>query len=252
MPREDGEVDVEGLDVECEVRRGLARVEHHERTHRAGTTHQLGHGIDEPQHVGDVREGQHPGAGAEHLVGGVEPERAVVVDRDEPQGRARAGGQLLPGEQVGVVLHLGDDDLVAGTEPEGLRRVAAAAEARVRERVGDEVERLGGVGGPDDLVVGRADEAGDRGPGVLEQLGGLGGQRVCAAVHRRVGAPRSTRARRPARRAASATSPPSRDTRGGDRSSWSTGWGSPRAVGGRRRRRGRCRRRAAPRSRWMR
>ena len=60
----------------------------------------------------------------------------------------------LPRDEVGVVLHLGQDDRVA------------AGDVAPAPRVGDEVDRLGRVAGEDDLVaVGGVDEAADLGPG---------------------------------------------------------------------------------------
>ena len=61
---------------------------------------------------------------ADELGGVVEPERAVVVERDDPQGRPGARGELLPRDEVGVVLHLGRDDLVARARA-GSARAAA-------------------------------------------------------------------------------------------------------------------------------
>ena len=116
----------------------------------------------------------------------VHPQRAVVVDRDVAEGRAGAGGQFLPRDQVGVVLHLGGDDLIARADAKRLGFLAAASEARVREGVGDQVEGLGRVCRPDDFVIGCPDEAGNPAAGILEALGCERGQRVRATVHRRV------------------------------------------------------------------
>ena len=61
-------------------------------------------------------------------------------------------GHDVPRHDVGVVLHLRDDDDVAG------------GEVRTAPRLGDEVEGLGGVLGEHDLVgVAGVDEAGDLG-----------------------------------------------------------------------------------------
>ena len=49
-------------------------------------------------------------------VGQVEP--AVVGQPEPAQRRAGAAAQLLPRHQVGVVLHLGHDDLVARADDE--------------------------------------------------------------------------------------------------------------------------------------
>ena len=82
---------------------------------------------------------------------------------------------MVPRHDVGVVLHVGEHDDVAGGE------VGPAP------RLGDEVERLGGVLREHDLVgVAGVDEAGDLGPGRLVGVGGLGGEAVGAAVDRGV------------------------------------------------------------------
>ena len=69
-----------------------------------------------------------------------------------------------------MVLHDGDDDLVAGLQHRG------------REALGDQVERLAGVAGEDDFVgLGGADEVGDLLADLSDGIGGLDGQRVQAA-----------------------------------------------------------------------
>ena len=77
----------------------------------------------------------------------VEAQDAVVGDRDELEVAVLLLDEELPRNEVGVVLHLGQDDRVA------------PADVPAAPRVGDEVDRLGGVAGEDDLVaVGRVDE----------------------------------------------------------------------------------------------
>jgi hypothetical protein len=74
-----------------------------------------------------------------------------------------------------VVLHLGDDDAVAGIQ------------AGRAPGAGDEVDGLGGVTDEDDLApVGGAHVVGDRRPGALVGRGRLGGEGVRAAVDVRV------------------------------------------------------------------
>ena len=69
-----------------------------------------------------------------------------------------------------MVLHDGDDDLVARLEDRG------------RKALGDQVERLARVAGEDDLVgLGGADDVGDLLAHLRDGLGGLDGQRVQAA-----------------------------------------------------------------------
>ena len=80
----------------------------------------------------------------------------------------------LPRHDVGVVLHLGGDDHVALAD---LQRTA-----RPRQRVGHQVERLGGVLGEDHLVAtGRVDERRHPVAALLERLGRLRTQRVHGA-----------------------------------------------------------------------
>ncbi len=80
-------------------------------------------------------------------------------------------GQLLPGDDVGVVLHLGEHDAITGGD------VGRAPGA------GDEVDRLGRVAHEGDLAaVGRAEVVGDRRAGALVGGGRLGRHRVGAAM----------------------------------------------------------------------
>ena len=82
-----------------------------------------------------------------------------------------------------MVLHLGDHNLVAGAQGEPCGRSTGARQGRVQERVAEQVQALGGVGGPDDLVGPRAQEGRERFAGILEGLRGLDSQRVGTAVH---------------------------------------------------------------------
>lgn len=69
-----------------------------------------------------------------------------------------------------MVLHDGDDDLVARFEDRG------------RKALGDQVERLARVAGEDDLVgLGGADEVGDLLADLRDGVGGIDGQRVQSA-----------------------------------------------------------------------
>ena len=97
-------------------------------------------------------------------------------DRHVAQPSALLLAQDLPGDDVGVVLHLGDEHLVA------LADVAPAP------RVGHQVDRLGGVEGEDRARRLPVDESGDALARALEGVGRLARQLVDAAVDRRVGA----------------------------------------------------------------
>ncbi len=130
-------------------------------------------------------DGEDLGALGQQVVEAVQVERALTVDRDPAQRRPGAPGELLPRHEVGVVLHLGDEDLVTRAQHEAVV-LRALGRRGVGERVGDEVDRLGGVLGEDDLVGRRADERRDGRAGRLEVVGRLLGELVRPAVHRRV------------------------------------------------------------------
>ncbi|BCT75457.1 hypothetical protein SCMU_12990 [Sinomonas cyclohexanicum] len=149
VPGEGREVDAEAAEGEGHVGRGLARVEDGEGADLAREGHELGHGRDGAEHVRRVGKRDHPGTRADDLLRDVHAEPAGVVDRDPPQGRPGAEGELLPRDEIRVVLERRHDDLVPGPDRERLDRVPSTAalgpDGGVSERVGDEVQRLGGV-----------------------------------------------------------------------------------------------------------
>jgi hypothetical protein len=115
------------------------------------------HAVEQPVEVGEV-------------------ELGVVGQRDPAQLEVALGGELLPRDDVGVVLELGQHHRVAGSEVGGA------------PGPGDEVDRLGRVLREHDLVRARGtDETGDLGPGALHGVGRGLGERVRGAVHVRMG-----------------------------------------------------------------
>ena len=110
--------------------------------------------------------------GVEKLLELVHQEVAVVVDRRPLEHRALAFPQEVPRDDVGVVLHDRQDDLVALLQP-----LAA-------EGVGDQVDRLGGIAGEDDLFgAAGIEEAAHLFARALVGLGRRIGEIVQAAVH---------------------------------------------------------------------
>ena len=95
------------------------------------------------EHVGHVGDRNHLGARRQQLLEFVDEEIALVVDRRPFDHRAVALAQEMPRHDVGMVLHDREHDLVARLDP------------LARERVGDEIDRLGGVAGEDDLFGAR-------------------------------------------------------------------------------------------------
>ncbi len=141
--------------------------------HRASD---VGHRVDGAEHVGDMHHARdlHP-AVREQRRQRRKVQLAARHDRDETQLGALLLGDQLPRNQIGVMLHLGQQDRVAGAQ------VGAAPRLR------DQVDRLGAVLGEDDFAGrGRADERRDPAPRVLVGLGRLLGDLVDAAMDVRV------------------------------------------------------------------
>ena len=64
------------------------------------------------QHVGDLGDRHQPRAVIEQCVELLELQRPVNVERNDPQLRANALAEHLPRHDIGVVLHLGDDNII--------------------------------------------------------------------------------------------------------------------------------------------
>ena len=73
-------------------------------------------GIDRAQRVRDVRYGNDFGPRSQQLLEVLEQQLAAVVDWRNPQPCALLFAQDLPGHDVGVMLHGGDEHFVAGVE----------------------------------------------------------------------------------------------------------------------------------------
>ena len=171
VTRERVEIGAEGLDVDRDVRHGLGPVDQDERAGRVGHLDHLGDRVDRAQRVRHVGEGDELGLEPEQHLEDVEAKDAVIGDRDELEVAVALLDEELPRDEVGVVLHLGQDDGVAPVD------VGAAP------GIGDEVDRLGGVAGEDQLVaVGRVDEPGDAHTRRLVGRGRLLADRVDPAV----------------------------------------------------------------------
>ncbi|MNN38449.1 hypothetical protein D3C81_1524460 [compost metagenome] len=168
------------LNVRRRMNRALAAIDQHPRAGRVGQAGDLCNRVDGAQNVGHMGDGDDLGLRPQQSGEGFHVQRAIVRNRRPFQHRALALAQQVPRHDVGVVLHLGDDDLVAGFD--------AQADA-----VGDQIDRLGAALGPDDVLGrGRVQEAGDDLARRLERLGRLVRQGMqapvdvgVAALHRR-------------------------------------------------------------------
>ena len=143
VPGEGQEVGAQLDDVDRHVRHALRRVDQDQRAGVVRQAGDLGDRVDGAEGVADVADGDQLRSPRQSGAQVVEIEPAVIGDADVLEARPGLGRQLLPGDQVGVVLHLGRQDQVAG------------ADVRAAPAVGDQVDRLGRVAHEDDLALAR-------------------------------------------------------------------------------------------------
>ena len=177
MRRDGEEVAPERLHVDRPVRRGLRGVDDHDRALPVRPGDELLDRVDRAERVRDESGRDDLDAALRRdAVELVEPELAVVVDRDRAEARAGPARDVLPRDEVRVVLQLADDDEVAlaqVVEPPG---------------VGDEIQRLGGLAREDHLALrGRVHERRHLRASTLVRVRRALGEPVDAAMHVRVG-----------------------------------------------------------------
>ena len=172
----------QGGEVQRQVRRGLARVQHDERADRPSGRQDV---VQRSDRTGDVRgmgQSEHAGALIEHMGRGRID--APVLGQVQPAHlRPGASREFLPGHEVGVVLGPRDDDLITVPDGQTVRRIVglgswapahrATTQAGVPDGQRHEVDRLGGILREDELTAPSADEARDGLAGVLPHLSGL-------------------------------------------------------------------------------
>ena len=182
MPRKDIEIRLELLDVDLEVRHRLRPIDEYRNSPRVGEVDDVMDRGLRAERVADVRDRKQADAAREETLEFVELEDALVGDRGDAQAGALAFAGDLPGDEVGVVLHGADDDLVA------------LGEALGGEAVGDKVDCLGGAADEDDLgSLGGVEEAADLFARLVVGGGGALAEVVDAAVD--VGVARLVKAR---------------------------------------------------------
>ena len=135
----------QGLHVGPAVRHALRRIDQHDGPGRVGPADDFGHGIDRAQHVGNRRHGDQPRPLVEQPVELVEPQppdrRSRRMCRSTAPVRA---ANCCQGTRLAVVLHFGQQHLVAG------------AQIGVAPAAGDQVDALGRAVGEDHLFVAAA------------------------------------------------------------------------------------------------
>ena len=176
MTRKREEVTGQILYVHGQVGHTLGAIDQDQSPHRVGPRHQFLHGVDGAQHVGHGREREYPGALCQQTIQRLHVQETLGGDGHPAQGRACHLTHQLPGDDVRMVLHFGDEHLIARLE------VGQAPGVR------DQVDALGGVADVDNFTGGAGvDEAGNLAPRVLVHLGGRLAQVMDATVDVGVG-----------------------------------------------------------------
>ena len=113
MSAESEEVAVQVLHVYGEMGSALRSVYHHGHVVLVGNTNHLLHGVHRAEHVAHLGNAHYLGAPGKQTGEFIEVYLTLVVDGNHTQGNAFPGCLQLPGHDVGVVLHGGDNHLVA-------------------------------------------------------------------------------------------------------------------------------------------
>ena len=172
------EVAIEASYIDTHVGCGLGAVQQDQGPHVVSGRDDCLHGIDRSQGVGDMNHRDYSGPVAQQSVKRLHVQLTVTVDGNNHQARARLFADHLPGNDVGVVLHPGDQHFVTRSEP------------YLAQACGNEIDRLGGSPGKDDFVgPRRIDVIAHLVPGALVGVRGTLAQLVHAPVYVGVVAP---------------------------------------------------------------
>ena len=164
------EVGVERFEVHGHVGRGLRAVDHDDRTDRMCAWNNGIERRDGAERVADLRKRDELAA-VQQRVEIIEHVHAAVVDGNEAQLRPGFLGEHLPRYEVRVVLELRYENRIA------------AAHVLQTPRMCDQIDRLGGVAGPNDLLRLRIEEGSHRFAGLFKRGGRALGDFIDAAMN---------------------------------------------------------------------
>ena len=167
----DQEVAIQRLHIYRQVGHALRPVYQGQRPHAVRRIHQRSHRGEGAKHVGHGGKGKQARLFAEQRRQLGQVQRAVGQEWQVAQDRALLLGQHLPGDEVGVVLHLRQQDLIPG------RDVGPAP------TVGHQVDGFGSVAYVNHPGrVGGIDKAGNPPPGIFIGVGRVLAQTVNATM----------------------------------------------------------------------
>jgi hypothetical protein len=129
------------LDVNGAVTRALGGVDEGSHAAFAGPLAEFGDRIDGPEGVGDMRHREQADIRRKPFVEAAQVKQsAVAVDGQKGKLGAHAFGKQLPRHDVAMVLHFGEQDLIA------------AADILLAPRRGNHVDAFGCAAGEDDFL----------------------------------------------------------------------------------------------------
>ena len=140
MAAEGVEIHAQVVEAHADVRRALCAVAHHQRAGAARDGGDLAHGIHRAERVGDVIEGYHLGARRDEEAQRLEIHMMVRCEGAHVEQRPHGPRELLPRDEVGVMLQRSHDDLVT------------RAHVRAAPRRRDEIERFGRAAREDEAI----------------------------------------------------------------------------------------------------
>ena len=116
VSREYEEISVERLDIDRQMWRRLCAIHQHRHPTSVSQCDDFFDWIDGPERVGNMSHGDKLGSRAEQLWELLEDQFTAVIKGHDPEGRASLSGEQLPGYDVRMMFHRGEDDLVARTD----------------------------------------------------------------------------------------------------------------------------------------
>ena len=171
VPGECVEIAADSLHVHRQMRNSLRAIHQHRHVVRMSKLNDFAQRVHRAQGIRHMGHGHDACARRQQLFECVELELAGVVDGRHAEVRAFFFTEHLPRDNVGVMLHGGDEHLVA------FAHVGAAV------CLGDEIDGLGCAANKDDFVgVGSLDKAPYRLPRLVVCLGGTYAQRMHTAM----------------------------------------------------------------------
>ena len=171
VPRGDIEVAVERLHIDSKVIGGLGAVDEDRRPVRVRQFHDSTDRVDRPQRIREMNDRHQLGPRPDQPFQLVPRQLTVVGDRRYPEDGPGLLAEHLPRDDVRMMFHAGDDDLVTRSH------------LRAAERLGHQVDAFRGVAGEDHLTrLARVEKPLNRPSHGLVSLGGRLGEIVHAPV----------------------------------------------------------------------